>query len=92
MVTNDFETFWLTATNIVLGLVTLVCCSVLAHGLFLEFKARLATRRAKVALPSDDHAFVVPVLGLTMADGGERTDKKDSQPTNGKQNPPENKQ
>lgn len=77
MLTNDFETYWLTATNIVLGLVTLVCCIVLAHGLFLEIKEKLAARRARLAVPADDHAFVVPMLGVTMADGGERLEKKD---------------
>ncbi len=81
--TNDFETFWLTATNVVLGLVTLVCVIVLAHGVFLEVKARLATRRARLAVPADDHAFVVPMLGVTMADGGERVDKKQATPGNG---------
>jgi hypothetical protein len=88
VITNDFETFWLTATNIVLGLVTLVCCGVFAHGLILEVKARLASRRAKVVIPSDDHAFVVPALGLTMADGGERLDANEEKPTNGKEIPP----
>jgi hypothetical protein len=83
VITNDFETFWLTATNIVLGLVTLVCFGVLAHGFFLELKTRLATRRARLAVSSDDHAFVVPMLGVTMADGGERVDKKSPAPTNG---------
>ncbi len=83
--TNDFETFWLTATNVVLGLVTLVCFIVLAHGLFMELKSRLALRRTKLAVPADDHAFVVPMLGVTMADGGERVDKKPAGPTNGEQ-------
>ena len=77
MVTNDFETYWLTATNVVLGLVTFVCVFVLAHGLFLELKEKLAARRARLAVPADDHAFVVPMLGVTMADGGERLDKKE---------------
>lgn len=78
MITNDFDTFWLTATNIALGLVTLVCLVVLGRGLFLDLKARLATRRARLAVPVDDHAFVVPMLGVTMADGGERVDKKNA--------------
>ena len=89
MVTNDFETFWLTATNIVLGLVTLVCCIVIGHSLLLEVKERLAARRTKLAVGADDHAFVIPMLGVTMADGGERVDKnatgeKDIEPKNGK--------
>ncbi|HTX99329.1 MAG TPA: hypothetical protein VMG09_04870 [Bacteroidota bacterium] len=78
MITNDFDTFWLTATNIALGLVTLVCLVVLGRGLFLDLKVRLAARRTRLAVPADDHAFVVPMLGVTMADGGERVDKKNA--------------
>jgi len=76
VITNDFDTFWLTATNIALGVVTLVCFVVLGRGLFVDLKARLAARRARLAVSADDHAFVVPMLGVTMADGGERVDKK----------------
>ncbi len=75
VVINEFETLWLTATNIVLGLVTLVCCIVIAYGLIMELKGRLAARRERLAVHADDHAFVLPLLGVTMADGGERLDK-----------------
>ncbi len=69
------ETFWLNATNVVLGLVTLVCIAIMVRGVVLDLRARLATRNATLPVHADDHAFVVPTLGLTMADGGERTDK-----------------
>ena len=61
------DTFWLTATNVGLGLVTLACLLVIGIGVWREFAARAAARVAR----GDDHAFVVEGLGLTMADGGE---------------------
>ena len=67
---------WLNATNAILGLVTLVCVLVVAFGVFQtvmdKIRGRIASRSHVVY---DDHAFAVPELGLTMADGGERTDK-----------------
>ena len=68
---NDPNTFWLNATNLVLGLVTLICCVAVGRGLYQEISARLKKR---VPVMADDHAFLVPDLGLTMADGGERVD------------------
>jgi hypothetical protein len=73
---NDLETFWLTATNITLGVVTLVCIAMFFSGLFADLKARFATRRAMASVGVDDHAFAIHSLGITMADGGERLDKK----------------
>ena len=70
---NDPETLWLNVTNIGLGLVTLVCLTFVAQGLYKEVVARIR-KRATVPVEHDDHAFVVPELGLTMADGGERID------------------
>ena len=66
---SDPETFWLNFTNIGLGVVTLICFLVLARGVFQAIRARL---HARVPGERDDHAFVLPDLGLTMADGGER--------------------
>jgi hypothetical protein len=87
---NDPETFWLNATNIVLGVVTLVCIAAMATGLYQDVKARVLARRT-VPAHADDHAFVVPALGLTMADGGERVDEKTTSPAprtpNGTQQP-----
>ena len=72
--------------NIGLGVVVLICCAAVAFGVVQE----LAARRKKHALASnldrevsdllltyDGHAFEVPGLGLTMADGGEQLDKKE---------------
>jgi hypothetical protein len=66
------ETLWLNFTNIALGLVTLVCVIVVVAGVVHE----LAHRFSRGKRLSDDHAFETPELGVTMADGGERIDRK----------------
>jgi hypothetical protein len=68
------DTFWLDFTNIALGLVTLVCVIVVVAGVVRELGHRL-THAKKL---TDDHAFDTPELGLTMADGGERIDRRRS--------------
>jgi len=72
---SDPETFWLNATNIGLGLVTLIAFVSVAVVAFREIAQRVRSR-ATVPVAGDDHAFMHPELGLTMADGGERIDKK----------------
>ncbi len=76
---NDPNTFWLNVTNIVLGLVTLICCVAVGRGVYQDIRARL---RKRVPLRLDDHAFVISELGVTMADGGERLDKSPSKRKN----------
>jgi hypothetical protein len=83
---NDPSTYWLTFTNISLGVVTLICCIAVAAGVIQEIAVR---RRKKAALSNLDsevtnlvnsyggHAFNVPGLGVTMADGGEEIEKKE---------------
>ena len=84
---NDPSTYWLTITNIALGLVTLICIGAVGIGVLQELAAR---RKKKAALSkldtevadlvasfSDGHAFDIPSLGLTMADGGEESGKKE---------------
>jgi hypothetical protein len=66
------DTFWLDFTNIALGLVTLVCVLAVVAGIVHELGHRLAHRRMLV----DDHAFEEPGLGVTMADGGKRIDRR----------------
>ena len=82
---NDPSTYWLTLTNIGLGLVVLVCCAAVVVGVVQELAAK---RRKTAAIQGldrevsdlvtslDGHAFNVPGLGLTMADGGEPAGKK----------------
>jgi hypothetical protein len=68
---GDPKTFWLNVTNIALGVVTGICVLFLGKALFQEFVQRIrATRRSTVKL--DEYSLMVPELGLTMADGGER--------------------
>jgi hypothetical protein len=85
---SDPSTYWLTITNIGLGVVTLICCIAVAFGVVQE----LAAKRKKAAALStldhevsdlaasfgDGHAFHIPQLGLTMADGGEPAASKDA--------------
>ena len=83
---SDPSTYWLTFTNVALGVVTLICCVAIAGGVFQEILAR---RKKKAALANLDeevttlvnsfggHAFDVPGLGVTMADGGEELKKKE---------------
>jgi hypothetical protein len=71
------DTFWLDFTNIALGLVTLLCVLVIAGGVVRELLVRWEHR---AAVAGDDHAFATPRLGVTMADGGERVDREESEP------------
>ena len=81
---SDPETFWLNATNIGLGIVTLIAFVTVAVVAFREIAQRVRSR-ATVPVAGDDHAFMHAELGLTMADGGERLDKKpESEKTAGK--------
>ena len=66
------DTFWLDFTNIALGLVTLVCVLAVVAGVVRELGHRLVGRKRL----ADDHAFETPDLGVTMADGGERIDRR----------------
>ncbi len=73
----DPRTFWLNLTNIALGLITLVCLGAVVRAVAIEILELLRTRRDAVAEPpleqvsaEDDHAFLEPGLGWTMADGG----------------------
>ncbi len=70
----DPQTMWLNITNIGLGVVTVACVGAVAWGVAVEIAERIAAK-SRVALGEDDHAFHVPGLGLTMADGGEKHDE-----------------
>ena len=67
------DTFWLNFTNIALGLVTLLCVLVIVGGVAREVTHRLRLGKRRL----DDHAFATPELGVTMADGGERIEKRE---------------
>ena len=84
---SDPSTYWLTITNVTLGIVVLICFIAVAFSDVQEVAAR---RRKRAALSEIDqelsslfgtdsggHVFNVPGLGLTMADGGERLRKEE---------------
>lgn len=68
---GDPQTVWLNVTNIVLGLITLICCVIIGKTVLEEFRGR-AAQKSEVA----DDVFAHGELGLTMADGGERLEKE----------------
>ena len=87
---SDPSTYWLTITNAALGVVVLICCVAVAIGVVQEIaaKRRKATAMSSIdrevsdlvasfdASLNDGHAFHLPQLGLTMADGGEELGEK----------------
>ena len=84
---NDPSTYWLTITNIALGVATLICFIAVGIGVVQEVAARSRKKVAMSKLDSevahlissfgDGHAFHIPTLGVTMADGGEELGKKE---------------
>jgi len=82
---NDPSTYWLTVMNIALGVVTLACCGAVGFGILQELARKRRNRAALSRLDGEvselvasfeSHAFHVPGLGVTMADGGEELRKK----------------
>ena len=86
---NDPSTYWLTITNITLGLVTLICTVAIGIGIVQELAARRKKRAALSTLDrevtdlvagfGESHIFNVPNLGVTMADGGEPAREKEKE-------------
>jgi ABC-type proline/glycine betaine transport system permease subunit len=85
---SDPSTYWLTFTNAALGIIVLACCVAVGIGIWLEIAARrkkaaelskLVREVADLVASYDGHAFNVPGLGVTMADGGEELGKKDKE-------------
>jgi hypothetical protein len=84
---NDPSTYWLTQTNILLGAVVAVCLIAVFIGVVQELIAIHRRRAAEsgldrelaemVGLARDGHAFDLPGLGMTLADGGEELPKKE---------------
>jgi len=69
---SDPETFWLNVMNAALGLVTLVALALVVGSVVVEVLEKVRHRIAS-AVKADVHALLVPGLGATMADGGEKT-------------------
>lgn len=86
------ETYWLTVTNIGLGLVVLICLLVVifgvAHELIHRRKERIRLsneldrdlKQLVAEYQADDRIFRDPALGPTMADGGDETAPPDNRP------------
>ena len=72
------ETLW-TLTNQCIAAVVVISGLVVSHDIVKHLQLQFQPRRQPVRF--DDHSFFVPELGLTMADGGERTDKGDTTET-----------
>jgi hypothetical protein len=76
---SDPQTQWLTITNIVLGIIVAISLIVMMGGIAHEIVSRVRRRRryeAEIERDmrelADTHAFHVPGVGVTMADGGEK--------------------
>lgn len=93
---GDNWTMWLNITNFALGLVTIIAVLVVFFAVGWDLLVRNVGRaRAKVDLNNLDaelqallhggsHSLSVPGLGLTMADGGERVESSEREPSNQK--------
>jgi len=69
---------WTYFTNWVLVIVALIAAGFIGYSVLREKRARQAARGQSL---NDAHTLVLPDLGITMADGGEKvTDKKSADP------------
>jgi hypothetical protein len=57
--------------------VTLVCCIVVGYGVVQEIRKRTCEYKTN-HVKTDDHRLFLTNLDITMADAGERIDKKQS--------------
>lgn len=78
---SDPATFWLNVTNSALGIAVGICVLVVLYGVAREIHARL---RGRVTEAETQHTFVVPGLGVTMADGGTHEDSPTQGPKDGR--------
>jgi len=86
---SDPQTLWLNIINLSLGLVTVVCIAASGYGVLQDVRERARKRASDRAIERaamnvvsglGGHAFDMPGLGLTMADGGEPVDKSAKAP------------
>jgi hypothetical protein len=66
------ETRWLVITNWTLFAVTMICIGIVLYGVAIEVLKRVRAH----AVEGAEHMAVLPDLGVTMADGGEKIDKR----------------
>lgn len=72
---TDSAVLWLNITNFAM-LGAVIICFVLLGGAIVRELLSKVHKPATSPKVADDHAFLMPELGMTMADGGEREDKK----------------
>jgi hypothetical protein len=70
---SDPQTFWLNMTNAGLGLIVLACVLLIGYGVLRDVIPKYFRRRVPAV---DDHGTWVSDLGWTVADGGEKLDRK----------------
>jgi hypothetical protein len=76
---TDSAVLWLNITNFAMLGAVIVCCVLLGGAILREILGKVRKPATSPTLADDGHAFHMPELGLTMADGGEREEKKSSQ-------------
>lgn len=68
------KTFWLLATNVLLGLAVIVCCVMIVWYLIRDMKRHKKEKKEESLVPPD-YLKGLKDLGVTMQDGGERIDE-----------------
>jgi len=86
---NDPQTLWLNVVNVSLGIVSLACIAAITYAALQDVREKARRRAAehdaerevtRMMTGFDGHAFDVPGLGVTMADGGEPQDRPHDSP------------
>jgi hypothetical protein len=68
------DAFWLDVTNAALGVFCFVCIAAIGWGVWQDLSVRWRRRSIHV-LRSDPHSHFDPMLGPSMADGGDPVDR-----------------
>ena len=68
------KTFWLLATNVLLGLAVIVCCVMIVWYLMRDIKRHRKEKKEESLVPPD-YLKGLEDLGVTMPDGGEKIDE-----------------
>jgi hypothetical protein len=89
---KDDWVFWLNATNIALGVIVFLAVLLVVSALVWEFASRYKKARNLANLDQEMDAMLhdarlVPGLGVTMADGGERIKSMPDHPAEKKPQP-----
>ena len=69
-----YKTFWLLATNVLLGLAVIACCVMIVWYLMRDMKRHRKEKKEESLVPPD-YLNGLEDLGVTMPDGGEKIDE-----------------